>query len=461
MKFPKLRIPLGGKGRKDSANTGSDELKRKDPLTVTKESDGVIKIGKTNYAVSLSRTLNREGMSIKDQSLDMPKVVGATAFDLYMRPSAGRITFGASSLGHKKGHIPLAESLDTNILGDNWIVAFRVDKRYWWFSTSVNGTIGDDILVKEEIEIRDLVYSGVNNLPTAKIYASPALNFPGSEQAEIWDLINRKPAALRKIGFIRNNRSRIIVLLVTSVSVFGMWTFYQSRLEAMRQQEIAMQEAAARRVTVMKEDFPWFSGYRMDDFVMNCVGAFDKAHMRVIGWEAKPLTCSFDRQSKKIFINAGYDRTEYGRIADLRSAYEGTIGDLVLNNDGQGAVYTQTFDVPLTPGYFEHDPWASPTIHETLMERFQNLNVEVSLTRPEIPNVNIATIDKPVFFNHSVGIVTTGIPFEEVGLVGDVPAIVPGSIVWNPTTDQWGVTFEVYHPPILPANVTGNLATGG
>lgn len=461
MKFPKISLPRIGKGKGSPGRPEGQELKRKQIATVSKEAEGVIKIGKTSYAVSLARTLNREGITIKNQSLDLPKVVGVDSYDLYMQPSGGRITFGSSALGHKKGHTPLAESLDSQILGETWVVAFRVDKRYWWVCSSLNGTINDDTLVKDEARAKDMVQTNLRNIQDIKIFASPDLGIYNAQDAEIWDLIYGKPAPLRKIGFLKNNASRITVVLVTTTVVGGMLIFYQHRMEALRQQEIAMQEAAARRVTILMEDYPWYSGYRVADFLKNCAGAFDKAHMMVIGWQPRPLSCTYDPKTKKISVNAGYDREPLGRIGDLRAAYQGAPGNVSLDPAGSSAMYSEIWDASLTPEYFKVSPWDSAIIHSTILERFQNLDLAISLTSPEMPNVNPATIDSPVFFNHSAGIVTTGIPFEEVGALGDVPAMVPKDLVWNPAIDQWGLTFDIYHPPILPANAAGAIPQAG
>lgn len=452
---PRMKFPAflrKGAGKPGNASAGEvlppPSSFRKPAQEIIRESEGLVKIGKRLYAVELSRTLNKDTESLEEQASKLPKAHGVKNFDLFMRPSGGRLTFGSTDIGHKKGSVPLAESLDKSVLGEEWAVAFKIDSRYWWFASSSNGSIVDDTLVKSEDDLRSMISLAMT--PDGKTFASPSIGLTGTVDAEIWDLLASPAAPLRRLSFLKNHLGRILMGTVTVIAIFSVWTLYQNRMESIRAQERALAEAERNRITIAPEDYPWHSGYRLDDFVENCAGAFSEAAYTVPGWESDPLTCTFNRDARTISINAGYRRSEGGRIADLRDAYAASRGSLSLNPDGNTAVYTATWSPTLDASYFGAAPWEGEMIHRVMLERFQNIGVPITLNAPGNVNVNARTIDRPAFFNHSVSVVTTGTPMEEVGLVMDVPAVVPLNIVWNPANNQWGMNFEINHPPILP-----------
>lgn len=462
MKLPHIPLPFGKKAKKTTGATpevdsSSDdtpsiaseniELKRKASQDVSREAEGVITIGKVKYAVNLSRVLDDE-RGIADQVESLPAVHGVDKWDLYMRPSGGRLTFGSSNLGHKRGMMPLAEALDTKTLGADWAVGVRIGGQYWWVCTSVNGGIVEDSLVSDTSQARDILISSLTD--GMRIYASTMLQAPGAIPAEIWDLLgSSKPSGLQKIGFLRNHGMRLGIIGITGLTLFGAWSFYSAHMEAMRLEEIRLAEARKKFVVVDESTYPWYSGYRMSDFLTDCAGAFSAMPLSIMDWDMQPMSCTYDGKSQ-IGITIGYMRKPSGRIADLRLALATHKGNVSLDDDGMTAHYTESWDANKDQSYFTNKPWDDSVIHQVLLERFQNIGVNIGLERPVMPNLNPRTMTEPAFFSHKANLVVNGYPSEYLSALSDIPAIVPQTLIWNPAIDQWGINFDVYHPPILP-----------
>lgn len=450
MKLPKLNRKEKGPVARASSVTvyedGSREIPAGTPLDVLNNASGVLQIGKKRYAVDLFRTRMPE-TSIKDEAALIKPIGLAETWTLYAGIPNNKVAFGSSGIGHKKGQIPLAESIRKDLLGDNWIVVIPLDGDKFWIGRMEDGDVtGDEVFTDKNLAEEEIFGEYVT--PDRPIVAPPEWGITGSTNARLSDLIGRKTPALRKFGFIRNNLPRIIFFLIVLGVAGGTYSHFKAQKERMLSEQRDLEERRKKRVVVQDSDYPWFQKVRPEEFLIACAEMFNESLRTVPGWTGQPIVCQY--ANGKAVATLSYTRQVNGRIGWMREAYEGSEGVVSLDASGNNVSYSVSHDlVASEEGFRDIKPWSSNNVQRVLMERFQNsgLSPNISTNASKTPE---PARDRATFNSHSLLISTGGLPIDVARLMADIPAVVPQSLIWDEKSNQWTLDVSVYHEAILP-----------
>lgn len=450
MKMPFKKGSGGGKqaasGTPPNADGSRIIPKGKKEALITQEDPGVLRIGKKKYAVDLHHTANPEG-ALRDEAEKIAKVGLASSFTLYAKTSRNRVAFGSPDIGHKKGMQPLAASIRTDLLGEDWVIIALLDGGKVWYGESRGGEIIQDEIMATVSVAQDEI-RGQRSSPERPIVAPAEWNIPGSTTASLSDLVGRKTAGLRKFSFLANNLPRIVIIGLVSLIVGGAYLYFQS-LEAQRvQEERELAERRERRVIINDTDFPWFQKARPEAFLEACARMMNDSVRLIPGWTAQPVVCQYT--GEQVVATHRYQRIDGGRIGWMREAYAQAPGVVSLDPSGNLASYVRAEELIGKPEDFSRTaPWAAENSERVIRERFQNLGLEPRL-QVEVSRAPADNVERATFNSMGFDITTSFFPSEIVYLMSDTPATVPETLVWDMNANTWALTMRVYHPAILP-----------
>ena len=460
--------PFGKKGQKSGGRTEAvaevDRYARIPPRDIMLDIEvnrNVIQIGKTRYAV---------GLNWKGITADSPKKQlesnssGDTVRkrDLYVT-TRDAIGFGSTSeMGHKKGMPPLALALDPAIVGRNFAAAFKLgteDKSKWWVVKSYEGMIFPDSIVSSEDQARNFLHAQIpQDDETIRIIAPQVWDIPESVSADLKDVLLLDPSRVPKMryfGAIRNNLP--MILLLTLVGIASTVGYIGFEIMEQRKAELARleRERLKNRVSVENEDYPWFGSIKVADFIDACQDGFGRLMVQVPGWDIQPLACTMDTSGKgsvtdprSVRVSATWLRSDIGRTDWLRAAFPSGTAMPSVSGDGRTASLSLKMNPKFDESYFRNKPWDPQKIGSVVVERFINYGVRAVFGQ-DVKSVR-GKIETPIFNGHNFSVVSQFDPKEWVGLINDVPAAVPISMSWNPSTNEWAFSGRIYHPAILP-----------
>lgn len=427
-------------------NDGSRIIPQTSTDTVVHEDNGVIKIGKKKYAVDLNRDNEPEG-NIKDEAAMKQPIGKAEKWNLYAKIPNRRVAYASSDIGHKKGMIPLAESISREKLGDNWIVVIPLDGDKFWIAEKEEGNIVSDEIFTNFGMAKEQVL-GKQVKKTRPIVAPETWGISGSTQASLSDLLGQKTPALRRFSLLSNYAPQILMAAMV-VGVVGGSYYYFQNLEAKRIQE--ERDLAARRdkrIIVNDSDYPWYQTPVPIEFVNSCKGMMDASIRMIPGWAPQSPVCQYSEG--RVVVTQGYLREPEGRIAWLRSAYEGADGNVSLSENANTASYSVSQPLTAEAGSFNRNaPWTDVNIRRVLVERFQNIGLSPNLV-DDVSRANEDTAEKAIFNSVQMEISTGFFPEPLVEIMEDVPATVPETLIWDMKNNIWTLSMRVYHPAILP-----------
>lgn len=443
-------------GKKEKANVGvkiRDDGAREIPPVPEKdvylESDSVLKIGKKVFAIELERRgINDNGL--KTTAAQISEVNNNRPYNLYAPADSGMLVFGSTDMGHKKGQAPLAESIRKDLLGDEWVIALELTPERFWVCERSNGQIQmDEVFRNADDAMSALRQIGAMRASHDRPVVAPKTwGVEGATEARIESLISTKVKTLRKFSFWGNHGSRVILIGIVLLFGAGFYFYTQSQEAKRIEQERELAERREKRILVNDSDFPWFEKIETAQFLAECRVMFEASFKQIAGWSAQPPVCQY--ADGNISVTQLYSREDAGRIGWLREAYAQSSGALSLDEIGNLATYVTSREVrPQDDSFDRNSPWAPENVGRVLRERFQNLGLAPTIT-PTISRAPNAKIEKPIFNNHKFEISTGFYPEEIAGLISDVPATVPNTLVWNHNSGTFDLSVTVYHPAILP-----------
>lgn len=414
--------------------------------TMMLEEAGVIRVGKKKYAVDVYRVAQFEGAA-KDEAEKIPAIGQATSWTLYSKMPNGRAAFGSPDIGHRKGMAPLSESIRTDVLGENWIVAVALEAGKFWVSISKDGVITRDEVFALESQALEAVRNE-NAEVDRPIVAPEAWQIPGSIQTDLKNIVGRKVPALKKFSFIANNGARILIIGLVLLIVGATHMYFKSLEQARIEAERAEAARREKRVVINDADFPWFAKARPEDFLGSCARMINESVRLIPGWSPQPAVCQY--ADNKVVLTQRYGRTETGRIGWLREAYTGQPGTVSMDAAGDVGFYVVSEDlIGSEVGFDRASPWAAEISSKVITERFQNLGLEPRLTE-EISRAPQGAVETATFNSTLFEISTSAFPSGIAYLMSDVKSVVPQTLIWDINTNNWTLTMKVYHPAILP-----------
>ncbi|MFG6083441.1 type 4b pilus protein PilO2 [Paracoccus litorisediminis] len=413
----------------------------------------ILTIGKTMLAAGLFWDYVEDGVTIKERATSLNEELKAetkeASYSLFIQRKGGKQTaFGRGSLGHKPGIPVLITALSEEAVGKNWIGIFQVDDRndIWWLGSIRNGEVFEDQIIRGRMSAEDAFMQGVGAPGLEAIYAPDQWSVAGARQVSLATLIDIKQAQkLRSLHPIRANASRIVLIgLIGSVAIGGLSYYRHIKAEEMRELE-EMQRRMRENVAVTPQDLPWYQITRVGEFIAHCEREINRQILIVPGWSSQPISCTISKG--KGGVTAGWTRAD-GSIAMIRSAMPKDRPQPILSNGGAQASTLAHFDAPVDEGATTDLPWSEAKIENWLRERFQNFGIQADM-RPAAGNQPVANAAPQ--FNSTEIRISSPIGMSIYGdLLGDVPALLPDSLIYNLETGNWDLLLRAYHPVIMP-----------
>lgn len=419
---------------------------------VVVEGAGVVAIGKKKYAVNLYRQQSDD--SPKILAKNTPSVGDAEKWNLYAKAPGNNIILGSTDLGHRKGQLPLGESIRNDLLGPNWtVIALLSDSKVIILKMERGIIVSDEVFNNIDLAREEVMHDRA--APDHPIIAPAGWNIAGATQADLSDLVGQKTPALQKVGFLANNLPRILFfLLMAGVVAFGYY-YFKVLGDRAAAEEREMAERRAKRIVVNDNQYPWYETARPEEFLITCANLINDSLRVVPGWVIQPAVCQYT--DKKVAATFVYLREDDGRIAWLRKVYEGSPGNVSLDVVGNNGTYLVSKELKSSKELFkETKPWTDENIQRVLVERFQNVGLHPKITskKTKAPESAQTTQEIPIFNSHTLNLTVGAFPMDIVKMMSDIPATVPKSLIWDPSTNQWTLEVNVYHPAILPLGAT-------
>jgi hypothetical protein len=424
---------------------------------------GVVSVGAERFAVSMIWTGRDDDVSIREQARKLARSRSSAGANqptpnLWVEDRVGNLVglSDAASTGQKSGMRVLVTSLPEDGTGGRWIGAFRVQGVLdaWWIGSVRDGKVFEDQMVFGRHEAEDLFLSSLEAPDWTSVFAPPEWGVPGALGAQLGELLSPKRGQrLRHVEPVRANMPRIILGgMVIAVAAGGLFAWSDMKARQAAEMERLRQEAQ-NVLRVRPEDYPWHRAAPIAAFIETCRTEIERSIFLVPGWEAQPISCTGARGAGA--INLGWTRTS-GRISWLKSGVPPEFPAPVLEGEGDRASFSRTFDMPVDADALSREPWESAMMVARLRERFQSLDLSLSLREKRDEGSRVrrgrdeAVSLRPIFNHHEIQIPIAASPGSYGALLEDVPALVPEALVYNVAADSWSLLAKVYHPPIFP-----------
>lgn len=356
--------------------------------------------------------------------------------------------FGARDLGHERGMPVLIESLDRDILGENWLAVCPLSggSDQWWVAGYREGDVFEDRIFASQADAAE-AFADALTAPGWQTIICPDGWSSLADHAAIPREALLKPrqrGKLRLLDPLRSYAPRLIMAgVLLSVALGGGWYFYDRHQKHLAEME-EMRQRIERAITLAPQDHPWYHRTAIADFVSHCEKEIFDSLVMVVGWENQQFTCKIERGAGT--VSTGWSRSG-GDISWLRAAMPAGFPQISVHPSVQSATLTRRFSAPRDEAAMRAEPWSRHVMESRLSERFQVLGLQTSMRfvadrRPADTN--------PLFNRHDVQITgTIGID-QLIPMIEDIPAMIPETLNYNLASGSWSLVIRVHHPVILP-----------
>lgn len=425
---------------------------------VSRDSSGVIAFGRKKVAAGLQWLSVEEGVSLKARLAELSEASHNDASQLTANykfytshRNTGFIGVGSPEAGHSAGMKTLITMIDAEIAGPRWIGAFKIDKSsdLWWIGAVRDGKVFADSIWASRSSAEAALNDDLQAPGWTTIFTPDDWGIEGSNPASLVSLIDlRKGEKFKSATVVKDNLPRAIILamLVGAVGAGGYYFHLRAAEEQRQLDELRAKAAAETTYTVA--DLPWFEMTASEEFIRLCAENVQRALITVPGWENQPISCSI--QKGKGSITTGWARSG-GRSSWLRAAVPANLAPPVFAANFESATWAIEFDAPKDPNAGSREPMNPEYIEPQLVERFQNHGLTMSI-RAAAGNQPRAT-NRVLFNSHEMKISASYIPLPEAQLLADIPALKIDGLVYTPSTGNWDMALNIYHPPLTPPPV--------
>jgi len=490
MKFGKLNLKKGSKTNQEDQDIVEDldpldepgsKASLFDRLKESKREDGrgssfqeassdirlnafTLSFGKIDTAVNVTWVMVQPGDKPKDIAdevtsrttaegrSDLDEAAGPDqAFNLYTTIDGGEfIGVSSNDAGHKNGMKVLITMINLRKAGRSWAGAFLVNKQRdtWWVGAMRNGEILEDRLTRSAHVARDLMSNFLDVPDLESVFAPDEWGISGSNPAPLNTIVNIKAGdTLRNVSPLKANMPRILVgASVLAVAVAGAYFVYE--MKAHEQQRLAdLQKEMASRVILRDNEKPWYHSPSIEQTIRACEEQVEKGVILIPGWTPQPISCTISQNGKGVVVT-GWNVQAGGKSSWLRAAFTPELPQPVFNKDAKSADWTLPFISDFDENSQNHEPWKENKIYSWISERFQNAGVAIDM-RASSTNRSSAT-KKPQFNSVEIRVSSDVSLQKYVDMLKDIPALVPTTMIYNPTKGSWDLVAKIYEPVIMP-----------
>ena len=360
--------------------------------------------------------------------------------------------------GVKPGmHIAL-KSIPSKYVGSNWILAVALDPINWWIASIRDGQVYEDQVVRNEATAQSLFFEIHQSGEWDRIVCPEAWEVESSYQAKIEDLLTLPSAErVKSLTPVKDNLKAIIMLGLVAAIGTGGYIWYSKRQAAIEAEMARLAQLEAQRVRLIPADFPWANTPKITSFVDQCQREIERSKIIAPEWTIGQFQC-VNRDDGKGMIEVKIIGTNGSKAAHLdvavrmnnREFPNEQAGTLEYNAEYTNATYEREFTLLTNEESQSEQPWDIDKIDRVLKLRSQTAAVSATVST-EIERITPAQMQRrrtPVFNRHTLS-VKTGFALDEVAsLYGDIPALRPSILTYSTDTMTWGLTADVFHPPI-------------
>ncbi|MFY8146545.1 MAG: type 4b pilus protein PilO2 [Rhodobacter sp.] len=427
------------------------------PVMYELDSDSLLAGGRRKMAIGLLWQPRSSGQPLHAQAKSAS--VGDTVFDLSVLYAGGaQVGFASKMDAHKDGMMAAATAIPREYVGDTWLAAFVLPvagdqmQLAWWIVAHRDGLVYEDRLVRNEIEARESLMDLYDAPGWQTVICPPNWQISDAHDIALGYLIRpgTKGAALKSHSPVTVWAPRAIAAAVVIGGVAFGYNYWQNIQEEAARAELArLQEEELRRLEALQVP-PWDGMPNLLDSAIACATLINELQVYPPGWLLDPVTCTVT--SGTVSVDATWKRQDGTRAKYLYSALD-LRGLPVPQFDAtlaSGSV-SRSASIPANDWGKDVAPLDPNEMFTRLVHRFDTLALPLTLTaqvaQPAAPDAS-GLPNRKIWNYHSIELESSAFPTELISLIGDIPAVVPNTLTYTPSTQTWKLTAFIYHPPI-------------
>ena len=411
-------------------------------------------INGNQIALGLFWQPQQTGISIREQAKQFESAYGG--FDSYcFAEYSNQIGFGHSRDGHKKGMISGAGLAALQLGPDNCIGVFCLEKKldYWWVFAKRSGSIYHDAVIRGYESVIEEVNSFINAPDWEQIIAPKAFLLEGSIEKTIHELFqNAEGPKLKPTGLpIKHGLLVCFGLVFIGFVVWGANSF-------VKQRELLVEEDVTPVINSQIFIEPWRNEITLTPYIYNCVEQFNQLFFAPFGWRMETMSCQTIQS--QLEVNAKFNRGSSGTIDHIRKQAIMNTGKPIEIDCLGDCVWLRSTNFIPKPHREDEIPWESKKVENIVRESFQNHRQEIQIQRkgPRVLGGQLASDQPPVPSYHEFSLLTSVNTKVYLGLLEDIPGLVPESLTYAPTKNTWLLTGKIFHQN--PQTKLANVSTG-
>ena len=367
-------------------------------------------------------------------------------FDLFV-PFANGKQYGFAS---SKDGITTRMSAAASLCGvtddhesDNWLAAFALPGggkvQGYWVVARREHLIYEDQILRQEDAAKSVFLKSFEAPDWKRVIAPAKWQIDGAAAHSIEQSIKigQKVKRLRPVQYGRKLAWGTILLVFIMVGFYigsGLYSDYrQVKLLAKRQ---------VLQTPIELPVVPWKGSPSIVEFVHQCEQRLNGLAISVPGWNLHIAECRLSDLTALLKLR--WQRTN-GRTAWIKAAATELAGrEITILNGGHLAEMTDNVELPAITQN-DLSPFAPNKLESLLRDRFLTLGLALKLA-PKYVNVHNVGEGKVEFGYHNIHFATSTSPVEHARLLSDIPALLPISLIYQPSSAQWQLSARAFHP---------------
>lgn len=427
------------------------------PLIYELDGDSLLSGGRRKMAIGLLWQPKSPGQRLHQQAASAS--VGDSGFDLSVVHADGtQVGFASKMDAHKAGMVAAATAIPRQFTGDTWLGAFVLPiageqmQLAWWIVAHRDGQVYEDRLIRNEIEARES-FIDLYDAPGWQVVVCPAnWQIGDARDIPLGFLLppKSKGAQLASHSPVKIWAPRAVALALVLGAMIGGYSYYQSIVEAER---LALEQAEANRLAAELDALqvpPWQGMPGIDEFASACAALINTVLVNPPGWTLDPVECVAAPGQASV-------SAKWVRQPDSRAVwFYGTMREYGLESAQLdptlvNGTFSRSASLPEKDWGDNVEPLDPALMVSRLAHRFDTLSLPITLTAQtaEPSPQSAGAPNRKIWNYHLLELQSSPFLDSQLALLGDVPAVVPESITYDPAQRIWKLKARIYHPVII------------
>jgi hypothetical protein len=418
---------------------------------------GVLKVGKTEYAIGLFWDKVEEGSKIAQAAREKAAQINADFFCV-RASTVTQFGLGERRLGHRANMPSLAAHIANNRTGQ-FLALFEITGGYY-----ILGVRHDGINSQLERHVADRqeaaeLFEEFSVMAWDEKFAPESFGWPDTTQLRLEDaLVGRAPVRLKEV----NRRSSFVkiaaIAVLIGVGIMGKIYYDKLRADAQASEALQAQIDAARttifpnsKPEVVVPPMPWenvTAGAAMLDL---CVKQINKFPLDIPGWNVTGFTCQYPNDPVGVAVLArnGVLGVRGGPVTWIKD-YVNPAGykpELVTSSNGsadQVSVQWMLYDAGQAPKY---------TADQTTISMSKVRDALLMLMENRMTPVTFGSTDATEFWRGTTfEFSTNNDPRDYLDIISLIPGVIIDEMTYTLGDKTWKVKGKAYEQLPLPVN---------